>query len=1150
MSGNSSGIWGGFDNSVIANRQKDTYIHGFLDVSGQIKTQSFLTMQDGASSQSFPTNTILNSYTLEGTYKLDGLQTNAILVAPNIVAGNSSILTTANLVPLGCNIYIPKFANVAYSATVPLGYELTFNTASNVYYGNTTYSTTLLNATTNSNIGNITLFQTQDYLKANCSYSNEAMTIPLGISLNGSINLANSVNANNGATYNITGTAVTSTYSLGNFTILKFGTAGTSNITFDNDVQIGYVVVGGGGAGGAKGSGSGASSAGAGGGIAYASYSMSTTILSKGVQYTITVGGGGASSTSEPANSGSSSSISGTGITTITVNGGSGGQYTNQVTNAAGGSASGGLFNITGGAGGKGGYNATVGYDDGAAINPFTIDFSGTTLNYFGGGGGGGQGTTGATGTTLSGGGGAGALGGGGNGSYGNAKGVDGTANTGGGGGGAGYLYVNSAGSGGGSGVVYLCFINSLYNNQAYSKVNSTLSTNDIVTATVLTVPPYYSGNAISVYVPIAANISFAPSTAYTLQNNANITGGNTISFQTNITNIYANVYKGNNTGINTHFNTTITPSISSNIFIRNTSATAITFSTTAANLILKQYLYTANITFTPVYSTVNTNYTVKCYTTANIYTNIAAVNSAFCGNIEFNTPLLTGNLNSTTAGTSSNYSLGSVTVGGNNNTGGITPSYLIGGYSYNTNYITSFNANKPNIQLTYAPNVFLLNSANTMQYNLGPSEFANNYIKTIQIPNLDTIIPIPTNYTANIILGNINIPPSTAIFANINTTDVYKLSATGNLKVTVNNFPATNNIANITTYANPQFTTSTGTGIFANSTTGSINTVNFNGYNALSGNISLSKTFLNYNLTAANITIMDEVFNVIGNVPATAYYVNGVIGTTPNTLSTTYSNVVAGAQNQVKNYIGNVSFTYTLPTNNIYNKTYTAYLSLNGNISAPYNTNIMSANVYSNVVTMGFVSTSDTNIISSNKIVSAADLETNIYTNVPVLIGNVFMNTLTANDVTVSGSLKVRQYQAKNIINTTTTNYNQLVVSEDLSLNGRLNVSGNVICNGIAFTSSNLSGASKIMTGTVTISSSGCAANTVVSQLNQLFGNSFSSPPVVVGSIGQGTGGECLSVMLTNITTTKFDVYVKNNSTTTSVTGTITVNWIAIGSA
>jgi hypothetical protein len=145
-----------------------------------------------------------------------------------------------------------------------------------------------------------------------------------------------------------------------------------------------------------------------------------------------------------------------------------------------------------------------------------------------------------------------------------------------------------------------------------------------------------------------------------------------------------------------------------------------------------------------------------------------------------------------------------------------------------------------------------------------------------------------------------------------------------------------------------------------------------------------------------------------------------------------------------MKDYFGNISYTYNLPINNVYNKTYSAYLSLNGNISAPYTTNITTANIYSNVATTGFPSSSDNTIIDNNTLTSTSALTTTITKNAPPLVGDVYMNTLTANDVTIAGTLNVRQYQAKNIINTTTTNY-QLIVSEDISLNGRLFTSGNV---------------------------------------------------------------------------------------------------------
>ena len=52
--------------------------------------------------------------------------------------------------------------------------------------------------------------------------------------------------------------------------------------------------------------------------------------------------------------------------------------------------------------------------------------------------------------------------------------------------------------------------------------------------------------------------------------------------------------------------------------------------------------------------------------------------------------------------------------------------------------------------------------------------------------------------------------------------------------------------------------------------------------------------------------------------------------------------------------------------------------------------------------------------------------------------------NLVLGKDLTIAGRLNVKNFTSQNIINTTTNNY-QLIVSEDLSLNGRLVVSGNV---------------------------------------------------------------------------------------------------------
>jgi hypothetical protein len=59
------------------------------------------------------------------------------------------------------------------------------------------------------------------------------------------------------------------------------------------------------------------------------------------------------------------------------------------------------------------------------------------------------------------------------------------------------------------------------------------------------------------------------------------------------------------------------------------------------------------------------------------------------------------------------------------------------------------------------------------------------------------------------------------------------------------------------------------------------------------------------------------------------------------------------------------------------------------------------------------------------------------------------FTNDVSINgNLVIGGALTVQQLQSKNVVNTTTTNY-QLIVSEDLSLNGRLFVSGDASLNG-----------------------------------------------------------------------------------------------------
>jgi hypothetical protein len=64
--------------------------------------------------------------------------------------------------------------------------------------------------------------------------------------------------------------------------------------------------------------------------------------------------------------------------------------------------------------------------------------------------------------------------------------------------------------------------------------------------------------------------------------------------------------------------------------------------------------------------------------------------------------------------------------------------------------------------------------------------------------------------------------------------------------------------------------------------------------------------------------------------------------------------------------------------------------------------------------------------------------------------------NVVIGKDLIINGRLNVQNYTNQNIINTTTTNY-QLIVSEDLSLNGRLVVSDDVSLNQNLYVNGNI---------------------------------------------------------------------------------------------
>lgn len=146
------------------------------------------------------------------------------------------------------------------------------------------------------------------------------------------------------------------------------------------DMDAFVAVIGGGGTGGRHTGSSGNASGGGAGGFA-----LSYLTLSSGTTYTVTVGAGGAPTSGTGAQAGASggaSSFSGSGITTLTGNGGTGGQQSNNTTlgKRAGGTATGGtVLNNRGGYGGgvlSGSSSKTGG---GGAVNLIGLNFNSNT---------------------------------------------------------------------------------------------------------------------------------------------------------------------------------------------------------------------------------------------------------------------------------------------------------------------------------------------------------------------------------------------------------------------------------------------------------------------------------------------------------------------------------------------------------------------------------------------------------------------------------------------------------------------------------------------------------------------------------------------------------------------------------------------------
>jgi len=208
-----------------------------------------------------------------------------------------------------------------------------------------------------------------------------------------------------------TPTNVTSTsYGTYNYWIVT----GNTTITFSQDTQVGYLLVGGGGSGGSGGSlqfagityvsGGGG---GGGGGICWSPVSSSNLTVDTFTTYSITVGNGGVK-TVNGGNGYSTTFTDGSNVTITANGGGAGGNSTTAFggrggRGGSGGTGVGGVNNITGGSGSSGGSDDTGNYivipcvngSDGAVVSLDDVDL----IYQMGAGGGGGSRISGYGGT-------------------------------------------------------------------------------------------------------------------------------------------------------------------------------------------------------------------------------------------------------------------------------------------------------------------------------------------------------------------------------------------------------------------------------------------------------------------------------------------------------------------------------------------------------------------------------------------------------------------------------------------------------------------------------------------------------------------------------------------------------------------------------
>lgn len=570
-----------------------------------------------------------------------------------------------------------------------------------------------------------------------------------------------------------------------------------------------------------------------------------------------------------------------------------------------------------------------------------------------------------------------------------------------------------------------------------------------------VTVPPYYMGNAISVYTPIAANVHATLTSAVS----GNLTAGAFANVSYNLTAIYANIYQNTGTSLSNPWgNVTLstTPLYGNFSFKNNGASNMIAGNILKANV----YLTTGNVTFVPDICSATVIYVVKYYAVGSA---TAAVGANVRPGLTFNTPTITGNIgniylngNTSTPNPSASFSsnvfytggtAASVTYASSLNTA-VNVGNITGAPANYVNEVSSVLANNYNSIQVNIPQLSVVNADNySIVYDtlIAGTDYSNIVANSFSYAANTTL---NNSYNANIFLGNIiitnanftsninNYSSNIAIIGNVNITNLSR-PGPGNL----NALGHSGNINTFTLYSNPGFTTNNNTTTDIKlSTYGSTTALSAPTYTPLSGNLQLTKSTFYINSNLVTINVYDTANNYVSSIPSANITFTGTNITNSTFYGIKYGNVAINSNVYVQNVMGMINISnFTMPTLTS-DMSYSLQAVMASNVTIPHTANIIHSKIYSN--------TSNTNTVGDFTYLENSVLNTN-YTNYnftntnPYTSGYLDVNVLRVNkDLTVTGRMNVQNYTYKNIINTTVNNY-QLIVSEDLSLNGNLDMSG-----------------------------------------------------------------------------------------------------------